>query len=365
MPTLKVIISGGGTGGHIFPAIAIADEIKKRNPDADILFVGADGRMEMTKVPEAGYPIKGLWISGIQRKLTLDNLSFPFKLMSSLWNASKIIKEFKPDIAIGVGGYASGPLLKRANARNVKTVLQEQNSFPGITNKWLARGADKICVAYSNMERWFPKEKISITGNPVRALIANASVTKDQAIAHFGLNNSKKTVLAIGGSLGARTINHALRKHIEKITGDNIQVIWQCGKSFSSESERISQNHTSGLVVTPFIKEMDMAYAAADVIISRAGAMSISELCLVGKPTILIPSPNVSEDHQTKNARALSDVNSAILLKDIDAEENLYHVLNELINDTSKMEFMSQEIKKLAKPNATEDIVNQIEQLLK
>ncbi len=365
MPSLKVIISGGGTGGHIFPAIAIADEIKRRNPQSEILFVGADGRMEMTKVPEAGYPIKGLWISGIQRKLTIDNLSFPFKLISSLWNANKIIKEFKPDIAIGVGGYASGPLLKRASARKVKTVLQEQNSFPGITNKWLAGGANKICVAYSNMERWFPKEKISITGNPVRALIANASVTKDQAISHFRLDNSKKTVLAVGGSLGARTINHALREHIQKILGDNIQLIWQCGKSFSSESESISNEHKKGLVITPFIKEMDMAYAAADVIISRAGAMSISELCLIGKPTIFIPSPNVSEDHQTKNAHALSDVGAAILLKDAEAKENLYQVLNELINDSPKMESMSQNIKKLAKPNATSDIVNQIEELLK
>lgn len=365
MPSHRVIISGGGTGGHIFPAIAIADEIKRRHPQADILFVGADGRMEMAKVPEAGYPIKGLWISGIQRKLTIDNLSFPFKLLSSLWNANKIIKEFKPDIAIGVGGYASGPLLKRANARKVKTVLQEQNSFPGITNKWLASGANKICVAYSDMERWFPKEKINITGNPVRALIANASITKEQSMAHFELDGSKKTILAIGGSLGARTINHALREHIQKILGDNIQLIWQCGKSFSTESESIAKDYNSGLIITPFIKEMDIAYAAADIIISRAGAMSISELCLVGKPTILIPSPNVSEDHQTKNAKALSDVNAAILLKDADAKERLYQAINELITDSSKMESMSQNIKKLAKPNATSDIVNQIEELLK
>ena len=365
MPSHRVIISGGGTGGHIFPAIAIADEIKRRHPQADILFVGADGRMEMAKVPEAGYPIKGLWISGIQRKLTIDNLSFPFKLLSSLWNANKIIKEFKPDIAIGVGGYASGPLLKRAGARKVKTVLQEQNSFPGITNKWLASGANKICVAYSDMERWFPKEKINITGNPVRALIANASITKEQSMTHFELDGSKKTILAIGGSLGARTINHALREHIQKILGDNIQLIWQCGKSFSTESERIATDYNSGLIITPFIKEMDIAYAAADIIISRAGAMSISELCLVGKPTILIPSPNVSEDHQTKNAKALSDVNAAILLKDADAKERLYQAINELITDSSKMESMSQNIKKLAKPNATSDIVNQIEELLK
>ncbi|MFK7758120.1 MAG: undecaprenyldiphospho-muramoylpentapeptide beta-N-acetylglucosaminyltransferase [Flavobacteriales bacterium] len=365
MSSPRVIISGGGTGGHIFPAIAIADEIKRRHPQADILFVGATGRMEMTKVPEAGYPIEGLWISGIQRRLTLDNLSFPFKLISSLWNANKIIKKFNPDVAIGVGGYASGPLLKRANARKVKTVLQEQNSFPGITNKWLASGANKICVAYANMERWFPKEKISITGNPVRALIANATVGKDAALEHFGLDQSKKTVLAVGGSLGARTINHALKSHVEKILGDNIQLIWQCGKSFSEESDSISKTHPTGLVLTPFIKEMDMAYAAADVIISRAGAMSISELCLVGKPTILIPSPNVSEDHQTKNAMALSEVGAAVLLKDGAAREELYSVLSDLINDKARMHSMSSEIKKLAKPNATSDIVNQMEELLK
>jgi len=247
----------------------------------------------------------------------------------------------------------------------VKTLLQEQNSFPGITNKWLASGANRICVAYTNMERWFPKEKISITGNPVRSLIANASVSREAALQHFGLDQTKKTVLAVGGSLGARTINHALKAHVEKILGDNIQVIWQCGKSFSEESDSISKTHPTGLVLTPFIKEMDMAYAAADIIISRAGAMSISELCLIGKPTILIPSPNVSEDHQTKNAMALSEVGAAVLLKDSVAKRELYNALSELISDQSKMDSMSSEIKKLAKPNATADIVNQIEELLK
>ncbi len=365
MSLLKVIISGGGTGGHIFPAIAIADEIKKRHKDAEILFVGAKGRMEMTKVPEAGYKIEGLWISGIQRKLTLSNLSFPFKLISSLWKANSILKKFKPNVAIGVGGYASGPLLKRANSRKVKTVLQEQNSFPGITNKWLAGKADKICVAYPNMERWFPIEKIQITGNPVRALIANAEVSKEAALTHFGLDSSKKTILAVGGSLGASSINFALSTWASVIIGQGYQLIWQCGKRFEDHIPEMISNIHSGLVLTTFIKEMDYAYAAADVIISRAGAMSISELCLVGKPVILIPSPNVSEDHQTKNARALSDVGAAILLKDSDANKGLFDTLSPLMKDDNKLASMSENIKELAKPNATSDIVDQIEQLLK
>jgi len=364
MSSPRVIISGGGTGGHIFPAIAIADEIKRRYPKAEILFVGAKGRMEMTKVPEAGYAIKGLWISGIQRRLTIDNLSFPLKLISSLWNADKIIKDFKPDIAIGVGGYASGPLLKRAGARKVNTVLQEQNSFPGITNKWLASSASKICVAYDSMERWFPKDKITITGNPVRSLITKEPTAKEKAVRHFGLNPSKTTVLAVGGSLGARTINHALEQHVSEIISGDIQLIWQCGKTFIEQSKEISSKHPENLIITPFIKEMDLAYSAADIIISRAGAMSISELCIVGKPAILIPSPNVSEDHQTKNAEALSKEGAAILLKDSVATQEIHNQITALISDPNKRSAMSKKIKKLARPNATADIVDQIELLI-
>ncbi len=365
MSSPRVIISGGGTGGHIFPAIAIADEIKRRHADADILFVGAEDRMEMTKVPDAGYPIKGLWISGIQRRLTVDNLSFPFKLISSLWNANKIIKKFKPDVAIGVGGYASGPLLKRANAQGIKTVLQEQNSFPGITNKWLANGANKICVAYEKMDRWFPADKISITGNPVRALIANAEISSNEGKKHFGLNPEKKTVLAIGGSLGARTINHSLIDCCEALTQNHeVELLWQTGANNFEEVIRSISTENDALRIVQFIKEMDKAYAAADVIISRAGAMSISELCLVGKPTILIPSPNVSEDHQTKNARALSDKGAAVLLKDADAKENLLATIEDVLSSPDKMKSMSVAIKELAKPNATAHIVDEIEKLI-
>lgn len=364
MSSPRIIISGGGTGGHIFPAIAIADEIKRRNPEAEILFVGAKGRMEMTKVPESGYEIKGLWISGIQRKLTLKNLSFPFKLISSLWKANSIIKEFKPDVAIGVGGYASGPLLKRANARKVKSVLQEQNSYPGITNKWLASKADKICVAYSNMERWFPQEKIKLTGNPVRKLIAESKIEKPSALKHFGLETSKKAILAVGGSLGARTINMALKESFQALLDLGYQIIWQCGKHFQESSESINKMKLKGLVLTPFIKEMDYAYAAADVIVSRAGAMSISELCIVGKPAILIPSPNVSEDHQTKNAKALSDNNAAILLPDNKTHFEFQNTVTSLLANPSKMEEMGTNIKKLAKPHATLEIVNEIESLI-
>ncbi len=365
MPLHKIIISGGGTGGHIFPAIAIADEIKKRFPESEILFVGAKGKMEMTRVPDAGYKIEGLWISGIQRKLTLKNLTFPFKLISSLWKANSILRKFKPDVAIGVGGYASGPLLKRANANGIKTVLQEQNSFPGITNRWLAGKADEICVAYDGLERWFPPQKITQTGNPVRSLIREMKATKAESLSHFKFNPNKKTILAVGGSLGARTINQPLEGCAQELINKGFQNIWQCGKSYQERAYEIQKNFSDSLILTPFIKEMDLAYAAADIIISRAGAMSISELCLVGKPTILIPSPNVSEDHQTQNAKALSDQNAAILLKDSNAKSQLKTVLFDLAKNQDKLDTMSQNIKKLAKPNATEDIVNQIEKLTK
>jgi UDP-N-acetylglucosamine--N-acetylmuramyl-(pentapeptide) pyrophosphoryl-undecaprenol N-acetylglucosamine transferase len=363
---LRIIISGGGSGGHIFPAIAIANQIKEQHPTAEILFVGAKGKMEMEKVPKAGYKIEGLWISGIQRKLTLANLSFPFKLISSLYNSNKIIRKFKPDLAIGVGGYASGPLLRAAAAKNIPTLIQEQNSFPGITNRWLSSKVDKICVAYENMERFFPKSKISKTGNPVRMEMVNIAGKRSEALSHFGLSDNMKTVLVVGGSLGARTINQALSAHVEEIQSQNIQVIWQTGKFYFNDiQEAMSSKDLSKVKVTEFIDRMDLAYAAADVVISRAGAMSISELCLVAKPTILVPSPNVSEDHQTKNAMALVNNEAAVLIKDKDLVEELPTILKKLILNEAGLVKLSKNISQMADKSATEDIVNHALSLVK
>lgn len=362
----KVIVSGGGSGGHIFPALAIANEIKRRHPEVDILFVGAKGKMEMEKVPNAGYPIKGLWISGIQRKLTLKNLMFPLKLISSLWNSQKIIRKFKPEVAIGVGGYASGPLLRMAAAKKVPCVIQEQNSFPGITNKWLATKVDKICVAYDNMERFFPKDKIVFTGNPVRSDMGISESKKSEALTHFGLKSGVKTILVIGGSLGARSVNNAMVKHLEQLQNSDYQVIWQTGKFYYQDLiDGPAKNVTDNIKVKQFINRMDLAYAAADVIVSRAGAMSISELCLVGKPVILVPSPNVSEDHQTKNAMALVNKRAAVLLKDNQVVDDLWQVVSNLLENQSLRQELSQNIKGLANPEATKMIVDQIEELLK
>lgn len=363
MKKLKFIVSGGGTGGHIYPAIAIANELKSRFPDAEFLFVGAKDKMEMQKVPQAGYKIEGLWIAGLQRKLTVQNMMFPFKLMSSLWKSRQIINKFKPDVVIGTGGFASGPLLQVANSRNIPTVVQEQNSYPGITNKLLSKKANKICVAYENLERFFPKEKIVLTGNPVREDLLNIDAKRNEAITHFNLDANKKTLLVLGGSLGARRINQLIEKEIYNIVSKDIQVIWQCGKFYINEYKHFSDG--KNVQVLDFIDRMDLVYAAADFVISRAGASSVSELCLVGKPTIFIPSPNVAEDHQTKNAKAIVDKNGAILLRENELEEKFETTFSNLIWDESLQKELSQNIKSLAKPNATKDIVEEIIKLIK
>ena len=357
----RFIISGGGTGGHIYPAVAIANELKSRFPEAEFLFVGAKDKMEMQKVPQAGYAIKGLWISGIQRKLTLDNAMFPFKLLSSMWNSFRIIKSFKPDVVIGTGGFASGAVLKLASLLNIPTVIQEQNSYPGITNKLLAKKANKICVAYENLERFFPKDKMILTGNPVRQDLINEA-SKSEAIAYFKLDANKKTLLVLGGSLGARRINQLIEKELDFLLSQNIQIIWQCGKLYLNDYSKY--NEKDNVQVVAFIDRMDLVYAAADVVISRSGASSVSELCIVGKPTIFIPSPNVAEDHQTKNAKAISDKNGAILIRESELETQFETVFSDLISSESKQAELSQNIKKLAKPNATKDIVEEIMKLV-
>lgn len=357
----KFIISGGGTGGHIYPAIAIANEIKRRYPEAEILFVGAKDRMEMQKVPEAGYPIKGLWISGLQRKLTIDNLMFPFKLISSLCKAWKIIKNFRPDVVIGTGGYASAPTLKVAQWLGIPTVIQEQNSHAGITNKWISRKAKKICVAYDNMENFFPKETIVKTGNPVRSDLLNITEKKNEAKDFFALAE-KKTLLVLGGSLGARRINQLIEKSLPLFEKLDIQVLWQCGKLYYEEYKKYNSEN---IKVLQFIDRMDFAYAGADIIISRAGASSVSELCLVGKPVIFIPSPNVAEDHQTKNAQAITKKDGAILITEKELDTTFKDTFQRLINDVHWQNTLSKNIQKLALPNATTEIVNIIAQLTK
>jgi UDP-N-acetylglucosamine--N-acetylmuramyl-(pentapeptide) pyrophosphoryl-undecaprenol N-acetylglucosamine transferase len=361
--SIKVLISGGGTGGHIYPAIAIANEIRARYPDAKFLFVGAKDKMEMEKVPQAGYEIKGLWISGIQRKLTLKNLSFPFKLISSLWKAGRIIRQFKPDVAIGTGGYASGPTLFMANRRGIPTLIQEQNSYPGITNKFLSKKANVISVAYDNLERFFPSDKMVKTGNPVRADLL--SIHKKEKITEarelYNLKKKRKTILILGGSLGARKINELIAENLPFFKEQKVQLLWQCGKLYYEQYKQ--HDEKKHVHVHAFINRMDLAYAAADIIISRAGASSVSELCIVGKPTIFIPSPNVAEDHQTKNAKAISDKHAAILLRESDLET--FPILFEsLIKDEGKQESLSENIKELASPNATNHIVNQVDKLL-
>ena len=355
------MISGGGTGGHIYPAIAIANELKQRNPSTKFLFVGAKDRMEMEKVPQAGYEIIGLWISGIQRKLTLKNLQFPFKLISSLWKANKIIKKFKPDVVIGTGGFASGPTLQMANRKKIPTLVQEQNSYPGITNKLLAKKANKICVAYDGLERFFPKEKIVKTGNPVRQDLLEIKKNQKDAQVFFKLNAAQNTVLVLGGSLGARAINILIESQLNWFKKNNIQLIWQTGKLYYDEYKKY---HNNNLQVHAFLNRMDLAYAAADIIISRAGAGSISELCIVGKPVIFIPSPNVTEDHQTKNAMAIVHKDAAVLCKESELDD-FQEKLENLILDTSKQEVLSKNIKAMALPNATVAIVNEIEKLIK
>lgn len=362
MSKLKFILSGGGTGGHIYPAIAIANELKRRYPDAEILFVGAKDKMEMQKVPQAGYAIKGLWIAGIQRKLTLQNALFPFKLLSSLWESRKILKNFKPDVVIGTGGFASGPLLNVANSLNIPTLIQEQNSYPGITNKLLSKKAAKICVAYENLERFFPKEKMILTGNPVRQDLIDVTTKREEAIAFFKLNPNKKTILVLGGSLGARRINQLIEKELQGLLSQKVQIIWQCGKLYLDD---YSKYNSAQVQVVAFIERMDLVYAAADVVVSRAGASSVSELCIVGKPVIFIPSPNVAEDHQTKNAQAIVDKKGAIMIKEAALEDEFSLVLEALLKDEGKQQLLGDNIKKLALPQATVQIVDEIEKLLK
>ncbi|MES2811913.1 MAG: undecaprenyldiphospho-muramoylpentapeptide beta-N-acetylglucosaminyltransferase [Bacteroidota bacterium] len=359
----KFIISGGGTGGHIYPAIAIANELKTRFPKAEILFVGASDKMEMQKVPQAGYPIKGLWIAGIQRKLTLQNAMFPLKLMSSLAKSFGIIRSFKPDVVIGTGGFASGAVLKVASMLGIPTVIQEQNSYPGITNKLLSKKANKICVAYENLERFFPKENMILTGNPVRQDLLSVAEKRTEGLAYFKLDAAKKTLLVLGGSLGARRVNQLIAKEIDWLLEQNIQIIWQCGKLYFEEYKHFSDK--KDVQVLAFIDRMDLVYASADFVISRSGASSVSELCLVAKPVIFIPSPNVAEDHQTKNAQAIVDKHGAILLKEKELDEQFEITFEALLNDKGKQESLSENIKKLALPNATQQIADEIIKLIK
>lgn len=354
----KFIISGGGTGGHIYPAIAIANEIKSRYPKAEILFVGASDKMEMQKVPQAGYPIKGLWIAGIQRKITFQNAMFPLKLASSLIKSFGIIKGFKPDVVIGTGGFASGAVLKVASMLGIPTVIQEQNSFPGITNKLLSKKANKICVAYENLERFFPKNNLILTGNPVRQDLLSVKDKKEEALHYFKLDASKKTLLVLGGSLGAKRINQLIAKEMDWLLSQGLQIIWQCGKLYFEEYKQF--NEKDGVQVMSFIDRMDLVYAAADLVISRSGASSVSELCLVGKPVVFIPSPNVAEDHQTKNAQAIVDKNGAILIKENELDLQFEALFGALLNDKGKQESLSENIKSLALPNATKQIVDEI-----
>ncbi len=370
---IKVIISGGGTGGHIFPAIAIANAIKAQCPVAEILFVGAKGRMEMEKVPAAGYRIEGLTISGFQRSFTIKNLWVPVKIILSMIKAAEIISKFKPDVVVGVGGYASGPMLQTALRKKIPTLIQEQNSYPGITNKILSKRVNKICVAYPGMEKFFPTGKILFTGNPVRQDISRLTEKKKDALEYFKLSASKKTLLVIGGSLGARTINESIAGGLKQLGEKNIQLVWQTGKGyfetalkFTQQSEPISGGMAlSGNLgwVGGFISRMDYAYAAADLVVSRAGALSVSELCVAAKASIFIPSPNVAEDHQTKNALSLVNNNAALLVKDSDSREMLVKKIIELANDEMLINSLEKNISRLAKTNAASEIASEIIQM--
>lgn len=355
---IKIIISGGGTGGHIFPAIAIADKIIEKYPNAEILFVGAQNRMEMTKVPEAGYKIIGLPIKPLPRKFSFSIFSTLINLLKSLQLAKKIIKDFKPNVVVGVGGYASFAVLHTAQKQGIPSLIQEQNSYAGVSNKQVTKKVNAICVAYPNMEKYFPKEKIHFTGNPVRNL--NTTETKKEALNFFGLSDQKKTIFVTGGSLGARTINQSVLNNIERIIGNDIQIIWQTGQYYyenvKNEIQKLNISKTN-LSLNAFINRMDLAFKAADLVISRAGALTISEIALLKKPAILVPSPNVAEDHQTKNALSLTSINAAIMIKDVDAERKLTDCIVETINNQNSLSQLSENIFKYAKPNAVEDIV--------
>ncbi len=361
MEKLRVIVSGGGTGGHIFPAVSIANELRERLPETDILFVGALGKMEMERVPAAGYRIIGLPVMGFPRKPSFKMLTFFLKLFQSMRLANQIIADFKPDVAIGVGGFASGPVLKAAVRKGVPAVLQEQNSYAGVTNKLLASKVNKICVAYPNMDRYFPAKKIVLTGNPIRKNLIDTEVNRVEAFEYFRLNENKPVVLMVGGSLGARTLNECVLGNLDRIKESGAQIIWQTGSYYYKEMlERLGSNCPDNLQPMEFVARMDLAYTVADVVISRAGAGTISELCLLGKPSVLVPSPNVAEDHQTKNAMALVENQAALLIKDGDSIEQLWLETFKLLNDKPRLKSLSENIKKLSRPNAAKDIVDVI-----
>jgi len=363
---MKVLIGGGGTGGHVFPAIAIAQALRKIDESIDILFVGAKDKIEMEKVPAAGFKIIGLPAAGFQRKHLFKNITLPFKLMSCMIKAKKIIKDFRPDIAVGVGGYASGPILRAASKAGIPIVLQEQNSHAGVTNQILAKKAVKIFTAYRNMDKYFDADKIVFTGNPVRADIVNNTSTREEAVNFFKLNPEKLTILSIGGSLGAGTINKSIMACVEKLQKSNVQLIWQTGKYYYDDIEKqMSTKNCPDIHAMAFVKRMDLAYAVADVVVSRSGALSVSELCLAKKPVIFIPSPNVAEDHQTKNAMALVNENAAEMLKDNEAEEKFFETVSELVNNKEKRNIFSNNISKLAIPNSAEIIAGEILKLIK
>ena len=363
---IRIIISGGGTGGHIFPAISIANAIKKKHSGAEILFVGAKGKMEMEKVPQAGYAITGLWISGLQRRITWKNLLFPVKVIASLIKSRKILKKFKPDAVVGVGGFASGPLLRAACSKKIPSVIQEQNSYPGITNKLLASKVDKICVAYPGMEKYFPAEKILVTGNPVRQDIDMLPQKRIRACEYFSLDPAKRTLFVVGGSLGALTLNESIMAGLEKLSQHGLQLIWQTGSGFYDKAAAaIILHEDHGMRAYRFVEKMDLAYAAADIIVSRAGAIAISELCIVGKPAILVPSPWVAEDHQTKNAVALANFHAVKMLRDAEAREKLVPEVLALIDDEDRCARLSSQIARFARKDAADTIADVITGLIK
>jgi UDP-N-acetylglucosamine--N-acetylmuramyl-(pentapeptide) pyrophosphoryl-undecaprenol N-acetylglucosamine transferase len=366
MKQLRIIISGGGSGGHIFPAIAIARSLLEKNENIKFLFVGAKNKMEMEKVPNEGFKIKGLWISGFQRRLTIKNVLFPLKLLFSLVSSVLIIKRFKPDLVIGTGGFASGPILYVASKSNIPTLIQEQNSYAGITNRILSKYVNLICVAYQNMDKFFPKEKICITGNPIRKSILEDNYSFDEAIKKFDLDPKKSTVLVIGGSLGARTINESILEGLNKIKNNDLNLIWQTGEAFSAKANKgINQINTQGISTFSFIKEIELAYKVADIIISRAGAIAISELCSVGKPVILVPSPNVAENHQYKNAQSLVNKNAALMVKDTDANDKLVETIIDLKNNNGIREDLSRNIKTMELKDASKVIADYALELLR
>jgi len=364
MANIRVIISGGGTGGHIFPAIAIANAIKKKKPEAEILFVGAEGRMEMEKVPHAGYKIVGLPIMGIQRSFTFKNLKFPFKLMKSLRKAKRLIKDFKPDVAVGVGGYASGPLLRSASKAGIPTLIQEQNSYAGLTNKILGKKAAKICVAYEGMDKFFPKDKIILTGNPVRSEVVKLEGKKERALEFFQLQAEKKTLFIVGGSLGAWSVNEGVAAALDQWEEEGIQLVWQCGKSYLSKAEEAAKGR-SNVKVHEFINRMDLAYAVSDLVVSRAGALAVSELCLVKRPSIFVPLPTAAEDHQNKNAEALTSRNAAYMLADNEVEEKLGEMVSRLINSEEELQKTVANIKPLGYEDAADIIADEVIKLHK